>query len=145
MRELIADRMCFVCGPDNPHGLHATFEATQDCKATGRFDPREHHQGYAGVLHGGIIAGLLDEAMFHAASPLGFWAATAELTVKYHKPSPLDEPLVISAEVTSHRKRLLECRAELRRDDGTLVASASAKLLQGNPISASDAALLRRV
>lgn len=135
--RLDIDRYCFVCGPDNPEGMKATFETTEG-KATGTFRPRAEHQGYTGVSHGGIVAALLDEAMVYAAVSLGHWAATAELTVRYSKPAPTDETLTVSAEVTERQRRIVHCRAELRDSRGTVLATATAKLMQGRPVEQGE-------
>jgi uncharacterized protein (TIGR00369 family) len=123
------DRHCFVCGPDNPGGLHATLERGEGT-ASCTFTPRPEHQGYAGISHGGILAALLDEVMVYAAVSLGALTSTAEMTVRFHKPAPTGEPLQLTGEVTRHQRRLVECRAEARTQDGTLVASATGKLMQ---------------
>ncbi len=123
------DEYCFVCGPENPSGLQARFTAGNG-QAQGTFHPRSEHQGFAGISHGGILASLLDEAMVYAAVTLGRWVTTAELTVRYCRPARTGEPITISAEVTRHQRRLVECRAELRSDAGEVVAYATGKLMQ---------------
>jgi hypothetical protein len=54
-------RMCFVCGIDNPIGLHLHFYTDDEGHYIGRLGPRLEHQGYPGHLGGGIISALLDE------------------------------------------------------------------------------------
>jgi uncharacterized protein (TIGR00369 family) len=136
--QIEVDRYCFVCGPENPEGLHAAFECGEG-KATGRYLPRAEHQGYAGISHGGVLAALLDEAMVYAAVTLGNWVTTGELTIRYSKAAPTGRPLTIRAEVTRHQRRLVECRAELLAEDGTLVASATGKLMQGRAVGDGEA------
>lgn len=126
---LEVDRRCFVCGPENPTGLQAAFEAGEG-SARGTFTPRHEHQGYSGVSHGGILAALLDEAMVYAAASLGAWVATAEMTIRYCRPAPTAAPIAVQARVVRQRRRLFECEAELRAEDGTLLASASGKLIR---------------
>jgi acyl-coenzyme A thioesterase PaaI-like protein len=53
--------MCFVCGIDNPIGLHLAFYTDDDGRCIAHFHPKPEHQGYPGQLHGGIISALLDE------------------------------------------------------------------------------------
>jgi acyl-coenzyme A thioesterase PaaI-like protein len=53
-------RMCFVCGVDNPIGLHLAFYTDGEGQCIARFQPKPEHQGYPGHLHGGIISTLLD-------------------------------------------------------------------------------------
>src|SRR3989442_13903180 len=53
---------CFVCGQRNPNGLHLVFQLDQNT-IVADFQPREEHQGFPGVIHGGIVAAVLDEAL----------------------------------------------------------------------------------
>jgi acyl-coenzyme A thioesterase PaaI-like protein len=53
-------RICFVCGIENPIGLHLAFTTDDEGRCTARFRPSPEHQGYPGQLHGGIISTLLD-------------------------------------------------------------------------------------
>lgn len=140
--NLDVDRHCFVCGPDNAGGLHLTFQCGEG-KAWTELTLSSTHQGYTGVGHGGIIAAVLDEVMVYAAISLGRWAATAELTVRYSKPAPLDVPLTVRGEVVRHQKRLVETSAELRLPDGTLLASATGKLMQGRAVEHEERVVSR--
>jgi uncharacterized protein (TIGR00369 family) len=128
--DLVVDGTCFVCGPDNPHGLRLCFDCA-DGRAQARVVVRPEHQGYAGITHGGILAALLDEVMVYAAGTRGYWFATAELTVRYAKPVPVGRPLRLSGEVTRDRGRLVECRAELCDEAGMVLAHAAGKLVRG--------------
>ena len=67
MTTPIADNYCFVCGQDNPRGLKisCTYREAEMAAETELVLPREF-QGWAGVIHGGILATLLDEMMAHA-------------------------------------------------------------------------------
>jgi uncharacterized protein (TIGR00369 family) len=127
------DDHCFVCGPSNAAGLQARFECAEG-RATGQYTPRAEHQGYTGISHGGVLAALLDETMVYASVTLGHWVTTAELTVRYNRPAQIGAPLLLSGEVTSHKRRLIECRAEIRDEAGELIAAATGKLLQGRAL-----------
>ena len=59
---LAADGKCFACGADNPIGLKLQFECEGDDYVT-RFLTAEEHSGWAGLVHGGLLATLLDEVM----------------------------------------------------------------------------------
>jgi len=136
--EMLIDERCFVCGEENEGGLRLRFE-TADGRATTCCVVADQHQGYAGVSHGGIVAALLDEVMVYAAVSLGHWAATAELSVRYHRPVPTGRSLTVVGEVTGQRRRVVECRAEIRSEAGELLASATAKLVQGRPVEPAPA------
>ena len=51
---------CFACGADNPAGLHLEFDITGENTIKCKYIAQENHEGYAGVLHGGITAALLE-------------------------------------------------------------------------------------
>lgn len=131
------DRHCFVCGPENRAGLHARFTCGEG-QASGRCTLRPEHQGYKQAPHGGIISALLDEAMVYAAASLGRWVATAELQVRFRQASAIGESLLIEAEVTGRRGRIVEAKATLQSSDGAVLATATARLLQLREIRADE-------
>jgi acyl-coenzyme A thioesterase PaaI-like protein len=120
---------CFGCGELNTEGLGIEFEV-DGRRVTGRFTPRYSHQGFPGVAHGGIGAAALDEALGWAMYAVGAWAMTARMEVRYRKPVPLDEELIVSAEVTRERGRVLEGFAELRSTSGDRLSEAKAMFVR---------------
>jgi uncharacterized protein (TIGR00369 family) len=124
--------LCYGCGDRNPEGLHIQFDVDGP-RVSGRFVPRQAHQGYPGLAHGGIAAAALDEAMGWAMYAYGAWAMTARMEVKYRRPLPLEEELRISAEVVKVRGRRLEAEAEIRGASGEVLAEATALFLRVPP------------
>jgi acyl-coenzyme A thioesterase PaaI-like protein len=116
-------RYCFGCGDLNPAGLKLEFR-TEGRKAVADFLPQEQHQGYAGLVHGGVAATALDEAMGWAMRPLGVWSVTGKMEVRYRQPLPLHQRAVVSGEVTRNRGRWLEVRGEIRNEEGRLMAES---------------------
>ena len=86
--------MCFGCGQDNPIGLKLNFKWDGKTART-EFTPGKLYQGWAGLLHGGIIICILDEAMGYAAIFEGMNCVTAKMQVKLIRPALIDEPLII--------------------------------------------------
>jgi uncharacterized protein (TIGR00369 family) len=117
---------CFGCGRNNPIGLKLRFTRDGDSVLT-EFTPDRAHQGWPGLLHGGILGTLLDEAMSNAAYATGSTCLTASITIRLRQPVRVEVPLVITARVTRHRKRLIETAGEVRLKDGTVVAESTAK------------------
>ncbi len=118
--------LCFGCGQNNPIGLKLNFIKDGDiCRA--EFTPGNSHQGWPGIVHGGILASLLDEAMSYAAYFEGVTCLTASMQVRLRQPVKVEEPLVITASVTANRKKLLETRATVCLKDGTVVAESTSK------------------
>lgn len=116
---------CFGCGPNNPIGLKLKFE-WDGKSAKAEFTPTDVYQGWEGIVHGGIVSCLLDEAMAYAAFFEGLPSVTAEAQVKLKRPAMVGEPLVISASITKKTRRLIESAATICLKDGTLVAEGSA-------------------
>ena len=131
MIQLRDNQRCYVCGRENPAGLKVDFEINTDTKTIrARFQTLPEHQGYEGVVHGGILSALLDEAMAKLAFTLGLPAVTAEITVKFLSPVTPGEVLFIFGRITKDTRRLVEAEATIERGT-TIVASATAKLLKG--------------
>jgi acyl-coenzyme A thioesterase PaaI-like protein len=89
-----ADNYCFVCGPGNPRGLklkvqYHPAELAAEMEVT---LPREY-QGWVEVIHGGILATLLDEVMAHAVWRFAGPGLTLSLEVRFHQPLKPDEPI----------------------------------------------------
>jgi len=120
--------MNFVSGQANPIGLK--FDLQWDGKiGRGEFTPSELHQGWVGIVHGGIIECLLDEAMAWTAWYEGVNAITAATQVRFRRPAKIDEPLVITSSIIRKRRNLLEAEAKMSLKDGTLIAEGTSSLL----------------
>jgi uncharacterized protein (TIGR00369 family) len=82
-----ADTYCFGCGPDNPVGLRLSgFRMVEGERYEVDFTPLPEHQGWQEIVHGGIIATVVDEVMTRLLWELGMEVVTAELTVRYKRP-----------------------------------------------------------
>lgn len=118
-------RLCFGCGRDNPIGLKLSFQ--WDGKtARAEFTPTKLYQGWAGLVHGGIIMSILDEAMAYAALFEGINCITAKMQVKLSRLTPIDEPLIITASTIKKTRKLVESKAAISLKDGTLIAEGTA-------------------
>lgn len=123
------DHLCFLCGPLNAQGLRLGFEAGDGTLST-RWTSEKRFQGYAGVLHGGIISAILDEVMINLPWKLhDAPVTTAELTVRFRKPAPIGAELRFTAFEVERGGRLWRLRSECRGTDGTLYAEAAAKAM----------------
>jgi len=124
-----ADHMCFACSPYNPIGLKLVFaDEGETCRA--RFVPREEHQGWTGIMHGGLVATLLDEAMAQWAWRRGIKAMTAAMEIRFKKAVPIGQAVTVQAFSTGVRGRLVTLAAEVRLEDGSIAATATARFLK---------------
>jgi len=129
--------MCFACGKKNPIGLKLEVERDGKTVRT-EFTPNEYHQGWWGVVHGGILTTLLDEVMGYAALYEGLCCVTAQMQARLRRPASIDEPLIITGSVTKNVRRLLETQATITLKDGTLIAEATGTMFILGPMP-SDA------
>lgn len=120
---------CFVCGPNNSIGLHAHF-AQDGKRIVGEFTPTELHVGFAGLVHGGILAAVLDDALAWLGYYVGEELVTARLAIRYRQPARPGQRLRVEAEETGRRGALRHGRAVLQTDNGQVVAEAEATLLR---------------
>lgn len=125
-------RMCMVCGTENTAGLHARFLELEDGELACVFTPRDEHQGYPGRLHGGIASTVLDETIGRAINLTDpdAWGVTVELTVRYRRPVPLGDEIVVRARITKDSGRIFEGAGEILLDDGTVAVEAKGKYLR---------------
>lgn len=121
----MSDSLCFGCGQDNSIGLKLSFNWDGKTART-KFTPTKLYQGWPGVVHGGIITSILDEAMGHAARFEGLNCLTAKMQIKFRRPALIDELLVITSSITRNRRKAIEARANISLSDGTPVAESTA-------------------
>jgi uncharacterized protein (TIGR00369 family) len=112
---------CFGCGRDNPLGFKLSFR-WDGRVASSEFTPEHDYQGWPGLLHGGITACLLDEAMGYAALFEVGRCVTAKMNIKLTKPVPVGKKLRIAASIRKKSRKLVETEARITLEDGTLVA-----------------------
>jgi uncharacterized protein (TIGR00369 family) len=126
--EILDDNHCFVCGALNMSGLRVRplIDAPKQ-SATMRLAIPRNFQGWQGIVHGGILATLLDETCAYAAKGLVANVVTVEITVSYKKPVPLETELLVSATVVSRRRKIIEVKGQIEIG-GELYAEANAKM-----------------
>ena len=117
---------CFACGSNNGVGLRLNFHKQEDGSVSGDFFADPKFEGYSGIIHGGIIATLLDSVMTHCLLMEGIPALTGRLSIKYSTPIRTGTVVKLEAKIVDqfHEMFILEGRALV---DGKKVASAEAK------------------
>ena len=120
---------CFVCGLENPNGLKIRFRRQDDGEITATWTPSCAWEGFRGIVHGGIVGTVLDEAMSKAVAATGTEALTAELRVRFRRHVNAGRPFLIRGWIVCRNKRLLKTEAVLLAGDGTEYAHAWATFL----------------
>jgi acyl-coenzyme A thioesterase PaaI-like protein len=114
---------CIACAPDHPHGLHLDFATAPDGSVSASWHPTEAWQGFHGIIHGGIVTTVLDEAMAKAVTARGY-ALTGELRVRFRRPVAPGADLRVRAWVVERARRLVRAEATLSTSDGAEHAHA---------------------
>ncbi len=112
LQDYWPEATCYGCGPANPDGLHIKSEWSTDGQfVVATFHPQpKHNAGFPNVMYGGMVASLIDchsiwTAIAHAYRAEGrtmdthpyITYVTAQLTVKYLQPTPLDGPIYLKS------------------------------------------------
>ena len=122
---------CLMCGDRNPLSLGLKFMPDEGRGVLASFRGNSFLQGYDGILHGGIISGLLDAAMAHCLFQQNITAVTGELNIRFIAPVPYNANLKLRAWLVSEKPPLYELKAELVHD-GKIMAQADSKFMKMN-------------
>ena len=134
---------CLVCGRNNNYGLRLSLFVDP---ATGivsvDFSPKPIHIGFEGIVHGGLLATIFDEAMVWAAT----WAnkrfcVCGEFSVRFRRAAQVGEPLHLEARVEFSRPKLVQTMAKILTPQNSVVAAAEGKYV---PMSIVDSENMMR-
>jgi|SRR5690554_1803653 uncharacterized protein (TIGR00369 family) len=116
---------CFVCGKDNPIGLKMVFDYEEE-NARAEFKLPAHFEGYDKIIHGGIVAAVLDEAMAKIILHHKIKAVTGSINISYKKPLRPERVYRVWGKILRIRKKIIETEAEIS-DGEYLYARATAR------------------
>ena len=135
---------CFACGKENPIGLRLDIQTVkmanpndngEDLLVRTEYTPPQHFQGWADVIHGGILSTLLDEVITYVAiAHFGGPAVTAQLDIRFKQPAPVGSKLFVTGKPINLSRRLVQAIAEIQLEDGTVVAEARGKCLRAEGV-----------
>lgn len=129
-----------VYGAGNPVAPPVEATDSPDGRATGRATFGKTHEGPPGLVHGGVVATVLDHVLARAVRAAGRGGLTATLTVSYRRPVPLGVPVVATAEMgaTDGRRTTATARLVAEDDPGTTLAEAEGLFVALRPERAAD-------
>ena len=104
--------MCFCCGAKNPIGLKLEFHETPDGRMRTVWTPRKEHQGFKDIVHGGLVATVLDEVMVRLLYLRGIEAVTAGMETKLIRPLMWGQPYRFEGWIVQDRGRAVITEAE---------------------------------
>lgn len=133
---------CFICGRNNPRGLYMAFYDNGQSEVRAVHTVTEMYQGYPGIVHGGIVAAMLDEVVGRVAM-IGdhhHFMFSVKLEVKYRHPVPTQTPLRLVGRIVKMRGRLGKAVGEVQQPDGQVLAEAEMTLadVPANIIAAAN-------
>lgn len=125
---------CFACGKENPFGLQIKPVVAPDgTQVKIECTPPVHFQGWANIVHGGILSTLLDEAITYVGiASFDGPAVTAQLEIRFKKPALMGNKLIVTANRVKIGKRLIEVVATIELEDGTRIAEGTGKVMKVN-------------
>ena len=133
MRNLPRYKKCFVCGKENPIGLNVTFKTDEEKVYTFLLF-KEEYAGYENRVHGGIVSGLLDEAMGWACTvKTKRMYFTVELSVKFKKPVKPNTNITVEAWYTEEKHGICTASGALKDKNGDILALAKGKYYPIDP------------
>jgi len=121
---------CFVCGRKNPRGLYMVFYDDGENEVFSEYTVGEEYQGYPGIVHGGVIASMLDEVVARVAmigDPHHFMLSV-KLQVKYRQAVPTSTPIKVVGRIVKLRGRLGRAIGQVLLPDGQVAAEAEMTL-----------------
>jgi acyl-coenzyme A thioesterase PaaI-like protein len=125
-------RHCFICGLENPIGLKLHIYQTEPGVIETTYTAPDHFQGYPGVVHGGIVAAILDEisGRAHMGDPSEpRFMFTGKMEIKYRNNVPIGKPLKIIGKAGKTRRKMAEGWAGIYDEKGSLLAEATTLLI----------------
>jgi acyl-coenzyme A thioesterase PaaI-like protein len=125
------DDYCFACGARNPIGIRMQVQYREDSLAAESLLalPREF-QGWQEVIHGGILATLLDEIMMHAVWHFAGAGVTLGMEVQFRQPLAPEEEVLVRGRLTETRGRRLKAQGEIiRQADNRVIANSLGRFL----------------
>ena len=121
-------KTCLVCGKPHSGGLHARFQMRKDGSVEASLSCGTTNAGYKKLVHGGIIASLLDGAMINCLFSYGIAAVTGEMTTRILHPVPVQASIIVRGWLEKNREPLYILKAELCHN-GRISAKASGKFV----------------
>jgi uncharacterized protein (TIGR00369 family) len=133
MRKQANSEDCFICGMENPAGFKLSFHEYPDGTVRSSLKIKTEYQGWPGIVHGGIIASLLDEVtarVFMNDSTGKRLMMTAKLEVRFRKPVYTEKSVQLIGYPVEDKGKIATARGEILDETGNLLAEADSVFIQ---------------
>lgn len=135
MRKQANSEGCYVCGMENPGGFQLSFYEHPDGSVRSNLTVEPRFEGWPGIVHGGVIATLLDEVtarVYMNDSSGNRLMMTGKLEIRYRRPVKTGSPITIIGYPEGQKGRVATARGEMRDAEGTILAEATSTLIQAS-------------
>ena len=132
LRKQTNSHMCFICGIDNDSGLKANFYEMEDKTLVALINGKDILQSYPNRMHGGVISAIIDESIGRAIwiDEPETWGVTMDLNVRYRKPVPLNEDLLVLTRITKNTRRGFEGIGYILNKEHQVLAEGTARYIK---------------
>lgn len=132
LKKQTNSHMCFICGIHNDSGLKTNFYEMEDNTLVAVVKGKDIHQSYPNRMHGGVISALIDESVGRAIwiEEPETWGVTMDLQMKYRKPVPLNEDLMVVSKITKNTRRVFEGTGYLINKEQQVLAEGNARYIK---------------
>lgn len=135
MKRLSENKHCFVCGTNNPNSLKLKFDFENN-SATAKFLPSSLWEGYEGIVHGGILSTLLDEAMIYGIFfTSGYMTMTVKMDVTFKNPAKVGNELIITGKFLEENGRVITASASISNTNETIICIAKGTYIKPKALS----------
>ena len=107
-----APHNCFACGQQNAAGLHLEIHVGEGRSWT-EIELSDRFEGWDGIIHGGILSAIVDEAMAWAVISTGELSVTARMETTYRRPVIVGQAIRAEGWITSRRRRRFDTGARI--------------------------------
>jgi uncharacterized protein (TIGR00369 family) len=125
---------CFGCGPANFDGLRIQSYEAGDGTVVATWQPRPEHEAFDGFVNGGILGTLIDchsnwtavaALIARTSSHVAPSTVTAELSIRFTRPTPSHAPLRIIGRAVEVRDDQATVEASIQVDEKTTATGRS--------------------
>ena len=121
--------VCFVCGKSNKYGLKLNYRI-ENRKFLAELSLDKKFVGFKDIIHGGILASLLDEAMGNLAFKLGYNCVSVNLNINLRHFVKPNEKLFLKGEILGEEGKKIRAKSEIRNDKDEVMADATGLLIK---------------
>lgn len=123
--------MCFACGLDSKIGMKMRFYNSGSGEVRADYTVNDEFQGYPGIVHGGVVAAMLDEvtARVNLGGDKPRFMFTARLNIRYRQHVPTGEKLHLVGKVVDSKRRTVVAQGVIYNLNGEVLAEAEALLV----------------